>query len=145
MFDQTQTERTQFDQAQLNCEAMRQLIHAAQAHWQGCDWPTRFGPRNLDLAGIRSRQAKLAAKATRGEEATGWAEAVAWLAEVENDAAQAAGLAERAFCEAELAKWVAASDLLQQAESLEAKYGQLDGYQQVREAFQRWFASNSQL
>ena len=145
MFDRTQVDRTQSAEAQLNSEAMRQLIQAAQTHWQGCDWPTRFGPKNLDLTGIRSRQAKLAAKATRGEEATCWATAVAWLSEVETDAAQAAELADRAFSEAEQYHWVAAHDLLQQAESLEAKYGQLDGYRHVREALQRWFASHSQL
>jgi hypothetical protein len=122
---------------------MQQLIQAAQTHWQGCDWPTRFGPKKLDLAGIRSRQAKLAAKATRGEEATCWAAAVAWLTEVEGDAAQAAELAEQAFSAAERNQWVAASDLLLQAESLEAKHGRLDGYRQVRDAFQRWYASQS--
>lgn len=120
---------------------MQQLIQSAQSRWQGCDWPTSFGPKELDLGGIRSRQAKLAQKATRGEEAACWAAAVVWLSEVETDAAQAADLASQALAEAEKDCWVDASDLLQQAESLEAKYGQLDAYHLVREAFQRWFAS----
>ena len=132
-----------FDKILVDREAMRQLIQSAHDHWQGCDWPTRFGPRQFDLAGIRSRQALLAAKATRGEEARVWSEAATWLAEVEGDAVRAAELARQALEEAEQEQWPVASELLQQAESLEAKYPQLDGYQHVREAFQRWFASKS--
>ena len=132
-----------FANHQAHREAMLQLVDSARYHWQGCDWPTSFGPKGLDLGGIRSRQAKLAEKATRGEETACWAEAVVWLGEVEADASRAAGFASQALAEAENDRWVDASELLQKAESLEAKYGQLDGYQQVREAFQRWFASHS--
>ncbi|TWU59163.1 hypothetical protein Poly51_19490 [Rubripirellula tenax] len=105
---------------------------------------TCFGPRKLNLEGIRSGQARLAANATRGDEATCWEAAVTWLSEVEKDAGQAAELADRAFAAAEQSRWVVTSALLRQAESLEAKYHQLDGYQQVREAFECWFASLSQ-
>ena len=132
-----------FANHQAHREAMLQLLGSAQSHWQGCDWPTHFGPKELDLHSIRSRQAKLAQKATRGEEADCWAEAVVWLNEVERDAAQAAEFASNALTAAENDCWVDASNSLQQAELLEAKYGQLDGYQHVREAFQRWFASRS--
>lgn len=142
-YAQTPLPDTQLPHSQLNREAMQQLIQAAKSHWQGCDWPTRFGPKNLNLAGIRSRQAKLAEKATRGDEATCWAAAVAWLTEVESDAVRAAEFAGQAFCEAEQNHWGVACDLLKHAELLEGKYGQLDGYQQVREAFQRWFASRA--
>ncbi|WP_146537405.1 hypothetical protein [Rubripirellula reticaptiva] len=121
-------------------EAMKQRIQAARDQWRGCEWQTSFGPQKLDLAGIRRRQAILAAKATRGEESVGWFQAVQWLGEVERDAVQAAEFADRAFAEAERNCWTEASDLLSQAEALEAKYSQLDGYQQVREAFQGWFA-----
>ncbi|KAA1259202.1 hypothetical protein LF1_17310 [Rubripirellula obstinata] len=134
-----------FANHQAHHKAMQQLIQSARSGWQGCDWPTRFGPKKLDLQGIRSRQARLAQKATRGEEAACWAAAVVWLTEVEADAAQAADFASQALAESEKDCWVNASDLLQQAESLEAEYGQLNGYHQVREAFQRWFASHSSL
>lgn len=124
-------------------DMIAQLIQTARVRWQGCDWPTQFGLRMLDLNGIRSRQAKLAAKATRGEESACWAAATAWLAEVEGDAKKAASLAEKALDEAKRRCWDSANDLMRQAESLESKYGQLTDYRHVREALQRWFESES--
>ena len=124
-------------------EALKLLLQRAQDQWRGCDWPTSFGPKQLNLCGIRSRQASLAAKATRGDEAACWSDAVAWLNTVERDAADAAELASRAFTEAERCSWTSAKDLVEKAEALEAKYGQMHVYREVRESFQRWFASQS--
>ncbi|MGB7346595.1 MAG: hypothetical protein WBD20_20405 [Pirellulaceae bacterium] len=129
----------------FDSDAMKQLIQVAKDHWRGCDWSTQFGPRKLDLAGIRSRQASLAAKATRGDEAICWKEAVRWLTEVEQDAVHASEFADQAFAEAKNGCWTSASNLFLQAEQLEAKYGKSSGYSEVREAFQRWIATNSQL
>ncbi|WP_149496517.1 hypothetical protein [Roseiconus lacunae] len=60
--------------------------------WTGCDWETEFGPLKLNLQGIRSCQALLAASATRGEEAQQWRDAAKWLQKLEADARQASEL-----------------------------------------------------
>ncbi|OYP31137.1 hypothetical protein [Rhodopirellula sp. MGV] len=58
-------------------------------NWTGCDWETEFGPLKLNLKGIRSRQAMLAASATRGQEAEQWRDAAKWLQALEDDARKA--------------------------------------------------------
>lgn len=57
-----------------------------QNQWTGCDWPTKFGPRGLNLCGIAARQAALVARATSGQESVHWSEAAKWLTQVESDA-----------------------------------------------------------
>lgn len=61
----------------------------ATGEWGGCDWPTEFGEGDLDLNGLRASQAALLARATAGREAQDWRAAARWLAEVEEQAAEA--------------------------------------------------------
>jgi hypothetical protein len=127
----------------FDIEAIKQLLQAAQHGWRGCDWHTSFGPKKLDLCGIRSRQARLVAKATRGDESQCWCEAVRWLTAVESDASDAAELAAYAIAKAQQNAWPEACELLRKAEGLESKYGQTSGYREVREAFDRFSASET--
>jgi hypothetical protein len=57
--------------------------------WKSCSWPTEFGRRKLDLAGVKSSQAALMAGATSGDERTAWLAAARWLDQVEKDAREA--------------------------------------------------------
>ena len=66
--------------------AAEQAFERARGTWTGCDWPTAFGYTGLDLNGITSHQALLLSRATAGEEASDWREAVHWLRLVEADA-----------------------------------------------------------
>ena len=100
--------------SQALCDAL-EGIHPT---WHGCDWPTRFGPRRLDLKGVKSRSAEMMSRATRGQESQDWAEATVWLKRVEADAQVAFGLIANSieylrqgrFCEAKMAL-VEAADL----------------------------------
>jgi hypothetical protein len=69
--------------------AIARAFAAASGKWKGCDWSTQFGRSRLDLNGLGPSQAQLMARATSGSEAADWRAAVAWLAEVQQDARQA--------------------------------------------------------
>lgn len=108
---------------------LRQAAEAAKKAWTGCSWPTEFGSRQLNLAGLCSRQASLAAKATRGDEAACWREAAAWLAQMEMDAAEAAKRAELAVHAAAAGDLAKASQWFEQAARIAAPYPCGEGYQ----------------
>ena len=57
--------------------------------WKGCNWPTEFGGRKLNLNGLKSSQAALMAGATAGPERADWRRAMDWLMRVEEDAREA--------------------------------------------------------
>ncbi len=78
---------------------LNQALDAAQSAWVGCDWDTEFGDRKQNLRGLRSRQAKLAAQATRGAESIRWWEACRFLERIEQDARAAASLAAKAVAQ----------------------------------------------
>ncbi|HYT93077.1 MAG TPA: hypothetical protein VEL76_30445 [Gemmataceae bacterium] len=80
----------------------------AAGKWIGCDWPTAFGERRLDLNGLKADQAVLLARATSGGERVNWRNAVNWLAQVERDA-------QAAEVEARTAVDLAAAGRLQEA------------------------------
>lgn len=111
-----------FPQAFRMSESLRQTIDSAQRGWVGCCWETAFGSRKLNLCGLTSRQALLAARALRGEEASCWREAAEWLRRVEADAAKAKQLAEQAWTQATANHFVIAHELLSESATLEAKY-----------------------
>ncbi len=67
----------------------------ASQKWIGCNWPTCFGPRLLNLNGLFSRQAILLAEATAGNESSDWLDAAQWLETVEKDARSAMQLAQQ--------------------------------------------------
>lgn len=70
-------------------DAIRMAYECDQGKWTGCNWRTSFGPRELNLSGIRCRQARILANATSGDESKAWREAADWLDRVERDAAEA--------------------------------------------------------
>lgn len=90
--------------------------------WKNCSWPTEFGKRKLELAGVKSSQAALMAGATSGDERTTWLAATRWLDQVESDARKAEELAELAADLAILGQSERALALAEQACSLESKY-----------------------
>lgn len=125
--------------------AMKDRLQAARLGWRGCDWPTSFGPRKLDLYRIRSRQATLASKATRGDESASWREAAAWLDKLERDAETAADWGTRALSAAEKQDFTTADQCLAEAERLEEAYGQLTIYRDVRNICREWFPPQAML
>ena len=78
---------------------LNQALDAALTEWVGCDWDTEFGESKQNLRGLRSRQAKLAAQATRGAESIRWWEACRFLERIERDARAAASLAKTAVAQ----------------------------------------------
>ena len=118
----------------------RDLLHAAlqsaQAAWTGCDWDTEFGPNRINLRGLSSRQARLAAQATRGDESTQWREVIHYLDAVEQDARLAAELASDAVDFWSLGNTAEASRRLEQAIALESHYRQPIAYPRLRPLMQ---------
>ena len=90
--------------------------------WKGCDWPTKFGSRKLNLCGLSSRQARIAANATRCEEAECWRAATEWLAAVESDAATARRQVMRAAVAERRGDLTAAERWLVAAAEIESRY-----------------------
>jgi hypothetical protein len=117
-------------------DAVERAYERARGTWTGCDWPTSFGQTGLDLNGMTSHQALLMSRATAGEEAGDWREAVQWLRLIETDAEAAE----------EAARWgvelSARGDLggaqreAQTACDLEARYHPLPVWSDLREVLQ---------
>src|ERR1043166_4436913 len=67
------TDRTSMAQASTIpdsfLESVERAFARAAGEWTGCDWPTSFGNKGLDLNGMTSYQAILLARATAGVEA----------------------------------------------------------------------------
>jgi len=117
---------------------LRDAMKEAKLAWQGCEWITEFGPQRMNLCGLRSRQASLAAKATRGEESKCWKEAALWLETVERDAARAAELAEFAIQAAQQNEFQKMQRLLMDAIALEQKYRIAIVYTDVKRVCDQW-------
>ncbi len=75
---------------------LQEALQSSTSAWKGCDWDTDFGSRRANLRGLCSRQARLAAQATRGDESAYWREVCRFLENVEQDARAAAELAGQA-------------------------------------------------
>ena len=103
-------------------DVLKEALQTAQAAWTGCDWDTEFGLRRANLRGLCSRQARLAAQATRGEESAYWREVCKYLDAVELDARTAAELAGGAVEIWDLGNTVEALRRLEDAIALEARY-----------------------
>jgi len=101
---------------------LARLYRQSQRQWQGCAWPTSFGPAGLNLQGLRSEQAQLMANATAGQEARTWKKAAAWLREVEADARKADDCAALALQHALAGDLDRAGLYAEQAWTLESKY-----------------------
>src|SRR5262245_49792004 len=70
----------------MNLDDIRRAYLHGVNRWTGCDWTTQFGGRNLNLDGLRSKQAAMVAECPHGEEAGEWRRATRWLSRVETDA-----------------------------------------------------------
>lgn len=77
-------------------DLVEETLKACQSEWIGCQWEMEFGGRRADLRGLHSRQAWLAAKATRGDESEYWRGVFRYLEGVEKDAKMAAQIAAEA-------------------------------------------------
>ncbi len=103
-------------------DAIVEALQSAQVAWTGCDWDTEFGPQQLNLRGLTSRQAHLAAQATRGDESACWQEACQFLDKIERDAKAAAELASEAVDCWRRGDKVDAGRRIKQAVALESAY-----------------------
>jgi hypothetical protein len=97
---------------------------AAVDRWRGCDWATNFGPQRLNLQGMNSKQTRLLAEATSGEESNAWGEATRWLEQVERDANAAQSAANTAIELLETDDLPVALSKVKEACQLESKYRQ---------------------
>ncbi len=108
-----------------NDEVTRQVISgylAAAESWQGCDWTTSFGPRGLNLRGLKAKHTRLLVEATSGEESQAWAAATGWLEQVERDARDARSAASSAVDLFAKQQWDAALSCITEACELESQY-----------------------
>ena len=108
-------------------------LQLAQSAWTGCDWDTDFGLRRANLRGLCSRQARLAAEATRGAESEFWREAFQYLDTVERDAVSAASLASEAVVLWQFGNTAEALERLDGAIALESRHRTPSGYAALRE------------
>ncbi len=114
-------------------EILRAFL-SGRGRWVGCDWPTRFGARELDLCALTAAQALLMARATAGEESADWRAAVSWLGEVEAAARQAEVEARRAAALATEGRLTEALDRARAAVELEGRYRPAVVWQPLHEA-----------
>ena len=114
-------------------DGLSTALQLAQSAWTGCDWDTDFGARRANLRGLSSRQARLAAEATRGTESEFWREASQYLDAIERDAATAASLASEAVVFWQLGNSTEALERLEGAIALESRYRRSSAYAAVRE------------
>jgi hypothetical protein len=124
-------------------ELMNEALRDAQAAWVGCDWDTVFGRRRANLKGLRSRQARLAAQATRGTESAFWHEVYRFLDMVEKDAQQAGEIAAEAvahWCRGDL---TAALSKLDDAIALESLYREPLAYPRLSSLMRSQHAASS--
>ena len=103
-------------------EKLQQLYDDAMNRWVGCNWQTTFGPRQLNLNGVRAHQARLMSEATSGSESAAWLEATQFLESLENDARAARTASKKAVLLVESCHLPEALVEAQNAVSLESKH-----------------------
>ena len=119
-----------------HAESARRILRQQAGKWTGCAWRTCFGKSELDLDGMNSAQARIMARATSGPEGADWRAAVQWLAQVENDAAEAERAAAEAVALAEKKKWTSALALAERACALEYRHHNSSIWQPLRHAIE---------
>jgi hypothetical protein len=114
----------------LPCQAPPDVEEVACYHdeatgkWTGCDWPTAFGPRRLNLQGWTSDGAEtLALAAGVPEEREAWEQAADWLREIERRAKLAESEASQAVADARDGKWNEAAEHAFRAWAIEFSTG----------------------
>jgi hypothetical protein len=121
-------------QSEASDDPIRRAFSAGAGRWVGCDWDTDFGPRHLNLRGIRARQAALLAHALAGAEAQAWFEAEDWLQQVERDASDAEVAADQAFMFAASNDHSKAESAALRACEIAAKYSRGEVWQPLLDA-----------
>jgi hypothetical protein len=101
-------------------EELRRVYQEATGTWKGCDWPTAYGPRRLNLQGWTASDAKATAQALQVED---WFRASDWLAGVERNAQLAEKKAAEALKAANEGRWRDALVNAEWAWSLECSTG----------------------
>ncbi len=99
-----------------------ELLVATCGRWTGCEWVTSFGPKNLNLRGVRSRQAWRLSDYTSDDESICWAKAAEYLEQVERDAAEAENVAKLAISLLIDGRETEALKAIDSAVAIEAKY-----------------------
>jgi hypothetical protein len=117
-------------------DLLDEALQSAATAWTGCDWDTEFGPHKANLRGLCSRQARLAAQATRGEESARWREVCQFLEAVEQDARRATELVCGAIGVWRLGNELEALRRLDDAIALEARYREPVAYTRIRDLMQ---------
>lgn len=102
--------------------------------WWGCNWPTLFGPMQVQLENVRARQARLVADATSGKESEAWSAVAKYLSLVEDDAASAEKLALEAVNQLSNGRWSEALASADAAVALESKYRSSKTWRPLRDA-----------
>jgi len=121
-----------------NLEEITRAYLEAAGTWSGCDWPTVFGPAELNLRGWTAAEAEAHALEVGREERKDWEAAALWLREVERRAQEAESEAEKAVAAAGAGDWRKAAEHARRAWMLEFATGrpfrhQPAGWQQLYE------------
>jgi hypothetical protein len=91
----------------LDLEEIVEAFKKAAGSWTGCDWPTFFGRRHLNLEDWTAAEAETKARELGGlPEGEDWQAAAKWLAEVECRAAAAEAEGSAAVAAASAGKWL---------------------------------------
>ena len=117
-------------------DVLQEALQSSTSAWKGCDWDTNFGPRRTNLRGLCSRQARLAAQATRGDESAYWREVCRFLENVEQDARAAAELAGQAVEIWRLGNFTEGLRRMEEAIAIEARYREPVAYPKLRAIMQ---------
>ncbi len=99
------------------------IYEEAAGTWSGCDWPTAFGGRGLNLEGWTADEAEAHVSQVDEEDQEAWTEAARWLKEIERRADEAEAEAEMAIRTVAAGNWAAAADHARRAWNLEFSTG----------------------
>lgn len=121
-------------------ELVEKTLRSCQSAWTGCRWETEFAGRKANLRGLNSRQALMAAQATRGKESDYWRDVFRYLEIVEKDARMAAEIAAESVDIWRRGEVDAALSKLDEAIALELLYRDRSVYSRLRTALQSTLA-----
>jgi hypothetical protein len=105
-------------------ERITRAYEEAQGKWIGCDWPTQYGRKGLDLNGWTVAEANyVAARTVDPEERAEWTEAANWLVRLKAHSQWAEQQATLAVAAARAGRWEEALQRVRWARALEFSTG----------------------
>lgn len=116
---------------------IHRAYESGRGQWRGCQWSIIYGPQQLNLKGMNSRQARILANATAGLESKVWQEAASWLESVERDAQTAEAEAHRAVKLAAAGQLADAEKHAQRACQLEHSYRHTSVWTKLNQAIEQ--------